>query len=457
MKSSKLTVFILSFALLAGCGSQSSGGASNSTAGNGNGSTGDGTNTAAVAKAHDPVNLKVLIYADKMDQDEFNKVISGPVQKKYPYITLTYALADKGKGSLPEAIDKLVAAGDLPDIMLTYDLRIRDFNEKKLSTDLTPWIKSQKFDLSKLDPVDVDTVRAYGEEGQLLALPWSINFSATFYNKDIFDKFGVAYPKDGITWDQAIDLAKKVTRTEDGKEYKGLDPGLFKHVMSERSVQAFNPKTNKANLQTDEMKVVGDLFAQISKIPGNVPSDGAAYGVKVGRFFDDQNWAMKPMRSSDVLGSLDKMAKAGQALNWDMASYPSFKDRLGVGMKSDVTVALIAATSKHKDEAFDVISFLTGVEAQTAASENGRIPVLNDKKVQDAYGKALPYFNGKNIKAAFYNKQPMMTIPSAYDDIVIDKMGLNVTDAITAGTDDLNTILRKAEEDANKAIAEKMN
>jgi multiple sugar transport system substrate-binding protein len=378
------------------------------------------------------------------------------VQKKFPYITLTYALAEKGKGSLPEAIDKLVAAGDLPDIMLTYDLRIRDFNEKKLSTDLTPWIKSQKYDLSKLDPVDVDTVRAYGEEGQLLALPWSINFSATFYNKDIFDKFGVPYPKDGITWDQAIDIAKKVTRTEDGKEFKGLDPGLFKHVMSERSIQAFNPKTNKANLQTDEMKVVGDLFSQISKIPGNAPSDGP-YGVKVARFFKDQNWAMKPMRSSDVLGSLAQLAESGQTLNWDMASYPAFKDRPGVGMKSDVTVALIAATSKHKDEAFDVISYLTSAEAQTAASENGRIPVLNDKKVQDAYGKSLPFFNGKNLKAAFYNKQPKMIIPSPYDDIVYDKMGLGVTDAIAAGTDDLNTILRKAEEDANKAIAEKSN
>jgi multiple sugar transport system substrate-binding protein len=204
------------------------------------------------------------------------------------------------------------------------------------------------------------------------------------------------------------------------------------------------------------MKVVGDLFSQISKIPGNVPSDGA-YGVKVGRFFDDQNWAMKPMRSSDVLGSLDKMAKAGQAMNWDMASYPAFKDRPGVGMKSDVTVAVIASTSKHKDDAFDVISYLTGAEAQTAASENGRIPVLDDKKVQDVYGKSLPYFNGKNLKAAFYNKQPKMIIPSPYDDIVIDKMGLEVTDAITAGANDLNTILRNAEETANKAVAEKLS
>ncbi|NOU90117.1 extracellular solute-binding protein [Paenibacillus sp. LMG 31460] len=43
-----------------------------------------------------------------------------------------------------------------------------------------------------------------------------------YYNKDIFDKFGISYPRNGMTWDEVYDLAKKLNRTEDGISYRGF-------------------------------------------------------------------------------------------------------------------------------------------------------------------------------------------------------------------------------------------
>lgn len=55
-------------------------------------------------------------------------------------------------------------------------------------------------------------VRALGQ-GHLFALAPTFSASVLYYNKGIFDKAGVAYPTDGMTWDELFALAGKVTKT----------------------------------------------------------------------------------------------------------------------------------------------------------------------------------------------------------------------------------------------------
>jgi ABC-type glycerol-3-phosphate transport system substrate-binding protein len=59
-----------------------------------------------------------------------------------------------------------------------------------LMTDITPLVKQTATDLNQVA----------SDDGWLVGIPFTQQFSALYYNKDIFDKFGVSYPKDGMTW-----------------------------------------------------------------------------------------------------------------------------------------------------------------------------------------------------------------------------------------------------------------
>lgn len=47
------------------------------------------------------------------------------------------------------------------------------------------------------------------------------NTEAVFYNKDLFDKFGIDYPTDNMTWDEMYELSKNMTRSDGDIQYYG--------------------------------------------------------------------------------------------------------------------------------------------------------------------------------------------------------------------------------------------
>lgn len=57
---------------------------------------------------------------------------------------------------------------------------------------------------------------AYGDDGDIYGIPTKQEIYVLFYNKDIFDNAGVEYPHSQMTWEEVIELAKKVTNPSKG-------------------------------------------------------------------------------------------------------------------------------------------------------------------------------------------------------------------------------------------------
>lgn len=68
----------------------------------------------------------------------------------------------------------------------------------------------------------MDEVRRTSND-ELYMLPGQNNIQVLFYNKDLFDRFGVAYPRDGMTWGEMLDLSSRITRKE-GDEIISASP-----------------------------------------------------------------------------------------------------------------------------------------------------------------------------------------------------------------------------------------
>jgi multiple sugar transport system substrate-binding protein len=110
-----------------------------------------------------------------------------------------------------------IAAGDAPDIMQIGDDAVPMFVSKGALVPLDDFIKGQY-------PLDTGIylpglLNPGTWEGKQYLLPKDFSPLAVYYNKRIFDQYGVAYPKDGWTWDDMLKTAQDLTKDEnaDGK------------------------------------------------------------------------------------------------------------------------------------------------------------------------------------------------------------------------------------------------
>lgn len=66
-------------------------------------------------------------------------------------------------------------------------------------------------------------LKDYFEKDKIYGLPIAMINASIYYSKDIFDKFALPYPKNGMTIDETYELAKRMTRLDNGVQYRGFE------------------------------------------------------------------------------------------------------------------------------------------------------------------------------------------------------------------------------------------
>ncbi|WP_028547463.1 ABC transporter substrate-binding protein [Paenibacillus sp. UNC451MF] len=384
--------------------------------------------TPAPAKQEEPVKLLMAQKWSEINDADFQKLIVEPLQQKYPYIQIEML-----KG---ENIKEMIAAGTVPDLVATWVNLIPDYQELGLVEDMTPLIKKHNLDLNRFETTYLDTIRGYDKSG-LVALPYDSNFNVIYYNKDIFDKFGVDYPKDGMTWEDTIQLAKRVSREEQGVRYRGLEAEGYGKLALQIALPSV--KDGKSNFNNEPWKQILELSKKINSIPSNeaVPNVHPR-----NQFMKDRNLAMFATGNNFNLLQSD----SAKGLNWDIAQYPSYPDKPNVAGMVDEHVAFVSKTSKHKDEAFKVIEILTSDAVQKKMTRaSGKLSVLKDNSIRRELGADMPVLQGKHLDAIFKGSYiPAYTATSKYPDA-----GKIISEQVTKylnDEQDVNTTLRTADE-----------
>lgn len=398
----------------------------------------------AAAKANtEPVTLNLFAGQD-MSDDLWKLLLHDPLKKKYPHITVN--IVKKGKG-----IQDLVANGTSFDLYLEFQGYLGNLIQVGLLEDITPLAKQEKLDLARFDPIFMEALKAYSDKGELYGLPFYRQANALYYNKDVFDKFGVAYPKDGMTWEDAVDLARKVTRTDGGTSYYGLDPEHATRLAFPLSLVIVNGKTNKAEVNNEQWQKVFQLAKDMYSIPGNIPKKTTDLnGGGIVRFMKERNIAM--LATVNIVDRLQEASVNGA--NWDMVQYPSYKGSPNVYGMTDFAVIGATKTSKHKEAAMKVVELLTSDEVQMLAAKKRPVvsPLLNPE-LQKQFAAEVDYAKGKNIPALFKSKPALAPRFSDYYTTARTILDKNYDDFVL-GKKDMNTALRTAEEEINKKISE---
>jgi multiple sugar transport system substrate-binding protein len=412
--------------------------------------TGKGKEEAGKAPAVEqkPEPAELVFYSQNGSSEAFfNEVYGDKIRKKFPKYTIKY-IQRTGAGTL------------LPDMISSkthfdfYFNSVYGFLNEVLPVDIqydmTDLAKKHNVDLSKIEPAAIEGFRN-DVGGKLFALPIHQDVMITLYHKDLFDKFGVPYVKDGMTWDDLYAVSKRITRNEGGINYIGYAPMIDYLVrMNPYSIPNLDKNTLKPTINTDARWKT--FFEKLIVPPGEVA--GAARGelpgdaVKVLEKFIAGEQAMVVYIPQVVKSWADRFKN----IKFDFVSAPTLPERKGVGSMPYPVYLGITQMSQNKDAAMEVLKYLISDEAQTDLAKKGLMPVVKSDSVKKAYGTDTG-FNNLNWSAAFYNQMAPVPYKGPADGMVGD-IYRKYAYEIMFGKTDINTALRQAEEETIKKVDE---
>ena len=165
-------------------------------------------------KAEGKARVKLLGWADTTSMAKY-RIIEEAFEKTNPAIDLVVEILD-GE-SYHRKLPIMIASDSAPDIFECVPespASFPSYASKRAYVDLGPLVERDGIDLDQWFPKVIASCRF---EGKLYILPKKLNApGAVHYNMDLFDQAGLPYPDRDWTWDQAIELARQLTKDLDG-------------------------------------------------------------------------------------------------------------------------------------------------------------------------------------------------------------------------------------------------
>uniref|UniRef100_UPI000471FC67 ABC transporter substrate-binding protein n=1 Tax=Paenibacillus durus TaxID=44251 RepID=UPI000471FC67 len=218
----------------------------------------------------EPVTLKIMYGA----APEWWELIRKSIEDKFPNIKVEQTKQRYNSKNLEE----LFAKGESLDLFVAQDYQLaKNFD---MTEPIDDKIAASKYDLSIYRDGIIDNLRSRDPEGknQLYGLPISEKRYGLFYNKSIFDKFGAEYPKDGMTIDQTLELAQKVTGERDGVKYKGLTIPFYSFMFTQFGVSGTDPKTGEVLFSKEPaFRQYFEMMDKYKHIPGMIDTSDTEY------------------------------------------------------------------------------------------------------------------------------------------------------------------------------------
>ncbi|MEF3308160.1 extracellular solute-binding protein [Paenibacillus sp. GYB004] len=429
--------------LLAACGKEGGGG----------GAAGEPVppgETGKTAEAVDP-NKEVELTVYSLLGGNYEGFMSSEgqyIQKKYPNFKFNYMLPGTGT-----TLRDIVAAKTPIDIIISSP-DLQQVIDVGLDSDISDLIKKHNYDLSRFIPVTIDMMKQLAG-GKVLGLPGRVSSYTLYYNKDLFDKFGVPYLNDKMTWEDILETSKKLTRSDGGMQYYGFAADIIALLdMNERAPQYVDAKTLKATLNSEYWKQKFDRTVPLFTMLPDIPDPALLTSLSKSR-----DLFLKEKRAAILLGINDAGVRAASEkwdLNWEISLFPAFKNAPKEGPQPSTRYYLIANGSKHREEAFAAVTQLLSDDIQRDQVKNGFTPPLQKADYMDLLGSGIPELKGKHAKALVPPNYGEMNVKDKYY-IAARAELIQAFNEVVGGRKDTNTALREAEERADKKIAELKN
>lgn len=258
-------------------------------------------------------------------------------------------------------LQTMLAANSAPDVIYPATHQGYVLAANKQIIDLMPLAKKDKLDLKAYIP-EVLELYKYNKK-MLFGLPIDTAAIVIFYNKDMFDAAKVPYPTDDMTWEQFIEMGKKLVKDTDGDGK--IDQFAFHFDTNTVWQVILYQKTGKLLfddlynptkfLLTDKKQIEALQFCADMITKHKLTLTPAQRGT-IGDMF------MSGQAAMNIIGHWRVPTyNASVKFNWDVAALPQ-----GGKIKAnrgDGSCFAITKNSKHPQAAWEFVKYLAGPDA----------------------------------------------------------------------------------------------
>lgn len=242
-----------------------------------------------------------------------------------------------------------------------------------------------------LEPLDAEkniffqkSLDALSFKGKLYAIPRDVSNLVIYYNKDLFDKYGVPYPNKNWTFNDFLKTAKLLTQdtNKDGKtDLWGVsfeEDLMFylPYLMSEGGGVLSDDLKNIIINQPQSKKGL-QFYTDLRNKYHVAPTESESASATMAQLFLQNKIAMH-LSGRWLVPKYREDAK----FNWDVVNFP--KGDAGSIVPMDASGWAVSKTSKHKEEALRLIKYLSSKESIEKFTKSGlivpaRIDVANSE------------------------------------------------------------------------------
>ncbi len=281
----------------------------------------------------------------------------------------------------------LWASGDsaaIPDVLFLWPTP--RYAADGVLENLDSYIESAGYDLADYWPALLESAMY---DGSVYGFPRDIGLEVLYYNKDIFDEAGVAYPDDTWTWDDFLAAAEALTVVEASGRVEryalGMEGGKWQLWIGQNGGSILDDMRNPSKCTLDEPAAIEGLqfFADMMNNNHAMRSANLNQAGGDAAVFSNGQVAMIIQNASRV----SQFNEAG--MNYDVAVVPIPAD--GQRSASAGGAAWVMSSgSDNKDEAWTFLSWLQSTEGgQYLYTQSGEIfPALQSTARSDAFLEA---------------------------------------------------------------------
>jgi ABC-type glycerol-3-phosphate transport system substrate-binding protein len=347
--------------------------------------------------APDDDNALTFFFASNPDERDVRMRIVDEFQRRHPDIKVRPVLS--GPGGMQQ-LATFCAGGKCPDVMMAWELTYAELAARGVLLDLNTLLARDQAFAAELRADSIEALYdTFAFKGGQYALPeqWSGNY--LFYNKRLFAEAGVPAPprtwEQPWSWSEFLDTAMALTKKNGSGRaaqwgfvnlwFSYYSAGLF---AMNNGVPWATPLKNPThfNFGDDAFIEAVQFYADLANKHGVAPDASEVQSMSTPDLFA----AGKAAIAMGGHWRYQTFIRA-DGLDFDVTSLPVGPRRQGQPAHSNIgsTGLAIAASSQHKEQAWEFVKFATGPVGQALIAESSLfVPVLRSALNSTGFAKA---------------------------------------------------------------------
>lgn len=308
-----------------------------------------------------PVTLRFSYWMSAPELKVFRNLVSARFEKQHPNIKIKYVDVT-GPNWGQQKIETLIAGNIPPDVMQLNTGEFEAFGSRGALLALDPYFKSDHVDMSQYLPGTRAGI-SYG--GKIYGTPRFLSTHAVLYNKTLFKKAGVPFPKSGWTWSDFLHASQKLTNPAHHQWGFGMVNNLFNWIAfvggnggqvisaDRKTCLMDNPRTVEA------LQFFFDLQSKYKVVPppGSLPP---------AQSFAGDQWIAQTVAMC-IVGPWERpaIAQAKMPFQWDVVTTPVSPrtHRTATAVYTDQWG--VSAQTAHPAEAWQFVKWLGEIDFHT--------------------------------------------------------------------------------------------